>query len=276
MSNISPLAQISPEVKLGKDVSVAPYVIIEGDVTIGDGTVIHPFVHIKGPVEIGAFNQIFNNVSIGTPPQDLSNRPSPHKIIIGDHNIIRESVTIHAPVLYDDSTISPNTMIGDHCLLMVGSHVAHNTVLRNRVIFANGVLPAGCCFFDDGVFLSGGVLIHQNVRVGAYSIISGGSRVGRDIPPFSLVSSFYGLISGINSIGLRRAGFTLEERNTAKDIFKIFKKENSLNPAISKIKETYSDQLDNRVVKMTLEFLQESKRGISSFGEGSEAKDSMI
>ncbi|MGL4389028.1 MAG: acyl-ACP--UDP-N-acetylglucosamine O-acyltransferase [Brevinema sp.] len=276
MHTVSPLAQISPEVTLGKNVSIAPFVIIEGNVSIGDHTVIHPFVHIKGPVEIGESNQIFNNVSIGTPAQDLSYKPSPRKIIIGNNNVIRESVTIHAPVNYEDPTISPDTIIGNSCLLMVGSHVAHNTVLKNHVIFANGVLPAGCCVFEDGVFLSGGVLIHQHVRVGAYTIISGGSRVGRDIPPFSLVSSFYGLISGINAVGLRRAGFTIEERNIAKILFKIFKQENSLAPALEKIKETFHNQLDQRVVAMTITFLEGSKRGISSFGEGTEAKESMI
>ncbi|MGL4560762.1 MAG: acyl-ACP--UDP-N-acetylglucosamine O-acyltransferase [Brevinema sp.] len=276
MNTISPMAQISPNVILGENITISPFVIIEGNVTIGDNTVIHPFVYIQGSVEIGTNNQIFNNVCIGTPPQDLSYQGSPNKIIIGNHNIIRESVTIHAPVAYDDVTISPHTMIGNNCLLMVHSHVSHNTVLKNNVIFANGVLPAGCCFFDDGAFLSGNVLVHQHVRIGAYVIISGGSRVGRDIPPFSLVSSYYGLISGVNSIGLRRAGFTIEERKIAKEIFKIFKQENALNSALEHIKKTFHDQLNNRVVSMTITFLEASKRGISSFGEGHIAKDSMI
>lgn len=276
MNNISPSAQISSKTKLGNNVTISPFVIIEGDVTIGDNTIIYPFVHIKGPVEIGSHNQIFNHVTIGSPPQDLSYKGSPNKIIIGNGNILREGVTVHAPALYEDSNISPNTVIGNDCLLMVNSHVSHNTVLKNSVIFANGVLPAGSCLFEDGVFISGGVLIHQFVRIGAHTIISGGSRVGRDVPPFSLVSSFYGLVSGINSIGLRRAGFTAEERKIAKNIFRIFKNHPALNSSIEEIKKEYHNDLENKIVKMTLEFLKDSKRGLTSFGEGKDSKNSMM
>lgn len=275
MSNISSHSIISSEVKIGQHVTISPFCVIEGDVEIGDNTIIYPFVHIKGPVSIGTNNQIFNNVTIGLSPQDSTYTGSPHKIIIGDHNIIRENVTIHAPVSYEDPTICPNTKIGNHCLLMVGSHVAHNTILKNHVIFANGVLPAGCCVFEDYAFISGGVLIHQHVRIGSYVMISGGSRVGRDIPPFMMVSSFYGLISGVNSIGLKRAGFSVEERKIAKDLFRIFKETNSLNPALQEIQNTYVDS-SSKVVQMIVAFLQSSKRGISTFGEGQNAKDSLF
>ncbi|MGL4367090.1 MAG: acyl-ACP--UDP-N-acetylglucosamine O-acyltransferase [Brevinemataceae bacterium] len=272
MPHISPQSIINGNIQIGNHVHISPFSIIEGDVVIGDNTYIHPFVHIKGPVEIGAHNQIFNNVTIGLPPQDTSYQGSSHKVIIGNHNVFREGVTIHAPVSYTDQTISPDTRIGNHCLLMVQSHVSHNTVLKDDVIFANGVLPAGCCFFDNGVFVSGGALIHQHVRVGSYSIISGGSRVGRDIPPFMLVSSFYGLISGINSIGLRRAGFSIEDRNIAKDIFRMFKHYNALNTARQAIFEKYGNS-NSKLVQLTLEFLDQSKRGISEFSDGSQAKD---
>ncbi len=273
--SISDKAIISSEVKFGKNVTISPFCVIEGDVFIGDDTFISPFVHIRGPVEIGKNNQIFNNVSIGLNPQDLAYKGSPHKVIIGDNNVFRENVTIHAPVNYEDPTISPNTIIGNDCFLMVGSHVAHNTVLKNNVIFANGVLPAGCCTIYDNVFISGGVLIHQHVRIGQNVIISGGSRVGRDIPPFMLVSSFYGLISGVNSIGLKRAGFTVEERKMAKEIFRIFKEYNSLIPAREAIQKAFGDS-NNRAVAITLEFLESCKRGISEFGEGQDAKDSLF
>ncbi|MGL4676212.1 MAG: acyl-ACP--UDP-N-acetylglucosamine O-acyltransferase [Brevinema sp.] len=275
MSIISSQAIISSEAIIGDQVTISPFCVIEGDVVIGDHTIIYPYVHIKGPVVLGKGNQIFNNTTIGLNPQDLSYKGSSHKIIIGDYNIIRENVTIHAPVAYDDPTISLNTEIGNSCLLMVGSHVAHNTVLKNHVVFANNVLPAGCCTFYDHSFISGGVLIHQHVRIGAHVIISGGSRVGRDIPPFMMVSSFYGLISGINTIGLRRAGFSPEDRKIAKALFRIFKETNSLNPSIETITEVYKNS-DSRVIAMTLEFLQFCKRGISEFGEGQEAKNSLF
>lgn len=272
MSNISPHAIISPNANIGKDVTISPFCIIEGDVTIGDHTTIHPYVHIKGPVIIGSNNHIYNHTTIGLPPQDLSYQGSPNKVIIGNNNTIRENVTIHAPVLYSDPTISLNTIIGDCCLLMVDSHVAHNTVLKNNVIFANGVLPAGCCTFEDYAFISGGVLIHQHVRIGAYAMISGGSRVGRDIPPCMLVSSFFGLISGVNAIGLRRAGFSPEERKIAKDIFRIFREKNSLTPAREEIQKIYGTS-DSKIAHLMLEFLKSCKRGLSEFGEGQEAKE---
>lgn len=275
MLNISPHAIISPDAKIGKNVIISHFCIIEGNAIIGDDTILYPYVHVKGNVEIGKHNQIFDHVTIGLPPQDLSNNISDYKVIIGDNNIIREGVTIHAPVFYQDETISPNTQIGNYCLLMANSHVAHNTVLKNYVIFANNVLPAGCCTFDDNVFISGGVLIHQNVHIGANVMVSGGSRIGRDIPPFMLVSSFYGLISGINSIGLRRAGFSIQERSIIKEIYKIFKKYNALNPAQEAIIAKYP-QSDSLAVRMTLDFLKTCKRGISEFGEGQDAKDSLF
>ena len=275
MSNISPQAIISSEVTIGKNVSISPFCIIEGDVTIGDNTVIYPYVHIKGPVIIGQNNQIFNNVTIGLAPQDLSGQKSSHSIIIGNNNILRENVTVHGPVFYEDASISVNTVIGNNCFLMVNSHVSHNTVLKNGVIFANGVLGAGCCTFDNNVFISGGVLVHQHVHIGEHVMISGGSRIGRNIPPFMMVSSFYGLISGINSVGLRRANFSIEDRKIIKDIFRIFKETNSLNPAREAIYNKYNT-IDSQVVQKTLDFLKSCKRGISEFAEGQDVKNSVF
>lgn len=275
MSNVHPTAIISKDTVLGDNVKIGPYVVIEGDVSIGDNTVIHAHVYIKGPLSIGVSNEIFPGSCLGAAPQDFSYRGSEGKIIIGNHNIIREGVTIHAPVGYNDADISKNTVIGDHCLLMVNAHIAHNVVLKDHVILANGVLLAGSCTVYDYAFISGNVLIHQGVRIGANVMISGGSRIGRDIPPFMLVSSYYGLISGINSIGLRRAGFSIQERETAKNIFRIFKEFNSLNGARDAIAVHYPDWQDNKVVRMTLDFLAHSKRGISEFGEGHTAKNSL-
>lgn len=275
MSNVHPTAIISKDTVLGDNVTIGPYVVIEGAVSIGNNTVIHPHVYIKGPLSIGVSNEIFPCSCLGTAPQDLSYNGSEGKIIIGDHNIIREGVTIHAPVAYDDADISKNTVVGDHCLLMVNAHMAHNVVLKDHIVLANGVLLAGSCTVYDYAFISGNVLVHQGVRIGANTMISGGSRIGRDIPPFMLVSSYYGLISGINSIGLRRAGFSVQERETAKNIFRIFKEFNSLNGARDAIAAYYPDWQDNIVVRMTLDFLAYSKRGISQFGEGSTAKHSL-
>lgn len=275
MSNVHPTAVISKDTVLGDNVRIGPYVVIEGNVSIGDNTVIHPHVCIKGPLSIGVSNEIFPGSCLGAAPQDFSYSGSEGKIIIGNHNIIREGVTIHAPVGYDDADISKNTVIGDHCLLMVNGHIAHNVVLKDHVVLANGVLLAGSCTVYDYAFISGNVLVHQGVRIGANVMISGGSRIGRDIPPFMLVSSYYGLISGVNSIGLRRAGFSIQERETAKNIFRIFKEFNSLNGARDAIAAYYPDWQDNKVVRMTLDFLAYSKRGISEFGEGNTAKHSL-
>lgn len=275
MSNVHPTAIISKNTILGDNVKIGPYVVIEGDVSIGDNTIIHPHVYIKGPLSIGISNEIFPGSCLGTAPQDFSYNGSDGKIIIGDYNVIREGVTIHAPVCYDNADISKNTVIGDHCLLMVNAHIAHNVVLKDHVILANGVLLAGSCMVYDYAFISGNVLAHQGVRIGANVMISGGSRIGRDIPPFMLVSSYYGLISGINSIGLRRAGFSIRERETAKNIFRIFKEFNSLNGARDAIVAYYPDWQDNKMVRITLEFLAQSKRGISEFGEGHTAKNSL-
>lgn len=272
MSSIHSTSIIDPQTVLEDDVFVGPYVIIEGNVRLGRGTKIFSHASIKGPVEIGADNIIYPFVSIGAEPQDIAYKVPSGKIVIGNNNTIREGVTIHAPTAYTDTSLSSNTIIGNNCFLMVNSHIAHNTVLHNNVILANNVLLAGLCTVYEGAFISGNVVIHQGCRIGQNAMISGGSRVGRDIPPFMLLSSFYGIISGLNLVGLRRAGFTVEERASAKEILRIFHQHKSLNPAKDALKEASKDKT-NRMFQITLEFLEGSKRGIATFGSWNEEKN---
>lgn len=268
---IHPTATVSPETVLCDGVYIGAFCVIEGNVTLGEGTKLVSHVYIKGPVSIGQNNTFQPFSSIGTPPQDLGYKGAEGIVRIGNNNTIREGVTIHAPTAYADTTISADTVIGDNCLLMVNSHVAHNTVLHNNVILANNALLAGMCVVYDQAFISGNVVIHQGCRIGQNVMISGGSRVGRDIPPFMLLSSFYGMVSGLNLVGLRRAGFTSEERADAKEILKIFMEHKALNPAKEAIVAAFQGR-NSRTAEMTLSFLSGCRRGISTFGSWNDEK----
>ncbi|MGL5722038.1 MAG: acyl-ACP--UDP-N-acetylglucosamine O-acyltransferase [Brevinema sp.] len=268
---VHPTASVSSEAVLHDGVHVGAFCVIEGKVTIGEGTKLVSHVYINGPVSIGKNNVLQPFSSIGAPPQDLGYKGSEGIVRIGDNNTIREGVTIHAPTAYTDATISADTVVGNDCLLMVNSHVAHNTVLHNNVILANNALLAGMCVVYDQAFISGNVVVHQGCRIGRNVMISGGSRVGRDIPPFMLLSSFYGMISGLNLIGLRRAGFTSEERAEAKEILKIFMEHKALNPAKEAIATAFQGR-NSRSAQITLDFLSGCRRGISTFGSWNDEK----
>lgn len=268
---IHPTASVSSEAVLQDGVHIGPFCVVEGNVTLGTGTQLVSHVYIKGPVTIGQHNKLFPFSSIGAPPQDLAYKGSEGIVRIGDNNTIREGVTIHAPTAYADTTISADTVVGNNCLLMVNSHVGHNTVLHNNVILANNALLAGMCTVFDQAFVSGNVVVHQGCRIGQNVMISGGSRVGRDIPPFMLLSSFYGMISGLNLIGLRRAGFNSEERAEAKEILKIFMEHKALNPAKEAISTKFNGR-NSRAAEITLNFLSGCRRGISSFGSWNDEK----
>lgn len=270
-ATIHPTAIIGKGVSLAGGVFIGPYCVLEGGIQIGEGTKLVSHVSMQGPIVIGENNIIHPFASIGAPPQDLGYKGAPGKVAIGNNNTIREGVTVHAPTAYADASLSPDTVVGNNCLLMVNSHVAHNTVLHNNVILANNVLLAGICEVFDGAFLSGNVVVHQGCRIGQNVMISGGSRVGRDIPPFMLLSSFYGMISGLNLVGLRRAGFSTQERTEAKEILQIFLEHKALNPSRTAIQEAFSGR-SSRVAEITLSFLAGCKRGISTFGSWNNEK----
>jgi UDP-N-acetylglucosamine acyltransferase len=211
---IHPTAIIDPEATLGSQVAVGPHVVIEGAVQIGDGCEIQAHAVITGRVIMGGGNVIGYGAVIGGDPQDFAFRPElPSAVHIGDGNRIREYCTIHR-----GSKENTATVVGDGCYLMAGAHVGHNVRLGDRVVIANNALLGGYVQVEEGVFIGGGCVFHQFIRVGRLSICQGASAFSKDIPPYTMAAGRNG-VAGLNIVGLRRAGFSPEQRAEIKEAF---------------------------------------------------------
>lgn len=204
---IHPTAIISPSAQLGEGVSVGAYAIIGPNVKIGARTVIGPHVVLDGLTTIGDDCHIFQFASVGAPPQDLKFAGEPSTLVIGNRNTIRESVTIHRGTAHGNMT----TVIGDNNLFMAYSHVAHDCVVGNNNVFANGATLAGHVTITDHVIVGGLVAIHQFSRVGEYAMLGGGAMVPNDIPPYCIAQGDRCHLRGINQIGLKRHGFSEDQ-----------------------------------------------------------------
>ena len=211
---IHPTAVIHPGAVLGARVSVGPYAVIESGAKIGDDCTIQAHAIITARVEMGRRNLIGYGAIIGGDPQDFAFKPQVHsQVRIGDGNKIREYCTIHR-----GTTENSVTTVGHGCFLMAGAHLGHNVALADHVIVANNALLGGHVQIAERVFIGGGCVFHQHIRVGRLAICQGGSAFSKDIPPFTTAAERNG-VAGLNVIGLRRAGFTAEQRAEIKDAF---------------------------------------------------------
>jgi len=209
-----PTAVIHPDAQLGADVSVGPYAVIEGGARIGDRCVIQAHAVITGHVTMGEDNVIGYGAIVGGDPQDFAFRPEIHsEVRLGKGNKIREYATIHRGTAEGTATV-----VGDHCFLMAGSHLAHNVVLGDRVILANNALLGGYVQVAERVFVGGGCVFHQHIRVGRLAICQGLSAFSKDIPPYVIAAERNGA-AGLNIVGLRRAGLTAAQRAEVKAAF---------------------------------------------------------
>ncbi len=255
-TSIHPTAVIDPGAEIGEDVSIGPYSIIGKNVKIGDGCRIASSVLIEGYTEIGRNNQIFHGASIGTIPQDLKYKGAKSFVRIGDNNIIREYVTINAATGEGESTV-----LGNSNLLMAYVHIAHNCVIGNNVILANAVNLAGHVKIHDYVIVGGITPVHQFVEIGAHAFVGGGSRIPKDVPPFIKVVGNPPKVNGMNSVGLMRRGFTLEQRVILKRAYCIIYRSGlNVSQAIEKIE---SELPQTEEIKLLVNFIKNSKRGIT-------------
>lgn len=200
-------AIIHPSAKLAADVQVGPWTYIGPDVEIGAGCVIASHVVIKGPTKIGNHNRIYQFSSIGEDTPDLKYKGEPTRLVIGDHNIIREGVTIHRGTVQDRY----ETTIGDHNLLMAYVHIGHDSVIGNHCILVNNSALAGHVHIGDWAILSGYTLVHQFCKIGAHSFSGMGSAIGKDVPAYVMVNGSPAEAKNINAEGLRRRGFSKED-----------------------------------------------------------------
>jgi UDP-N-acetylglucosamine acyltransferase len=213
---IHPTALVDPDAQIGKDVEIGPFSVIGPQAAIGDRTIVQSHVVIEGNVAIGTDNFVGHGAIIGAPPQDLSfSLERKTKVEIGNDNVIREYCTIHR-----GSPEGSATKIGNKNFLMAGAHVGHNCVIGNNVVIANNCLLAGHVRVDDQAFLGGGSTFHQHMHVGRLVMVQGSSAFGKDLPPF-VIAAERNYVVGLNVVGLRRAGFSVRDRDELKGAFKL-------------------------------------------------------
>ena len=200
---ISELAVVHEDASLGNDVYIGPFCVVDRDASIGCGTRLESHVSIRGRVSIGRYNTIHPFVVIGGEPQDKTYAGTATQVVIGDHNVIRESVTINR----GSEKESGVTSIGSHCFVMACSHVAHDCRIGDHVIVANGTLLGGHVHVHDYATLSGAVAVHHFTTIGRYSFVSGVSRVLQDVPPYLLVEGIPTRPRCANTVGLKRHEF---------------------------------------------------------------------
>ena len=257
MPEIHPSAIVSERARLAEDVTVGPFSIIDDGVEIGAGSIIGAHVCVTGCAKLGANKTVWYGTIIGADPQDASfDSATASKVEIGDHNKIREYVTIHR-----STAAGGSTFVGDSNFLMTGVHLAHDVGMGNHNVLANNVLVAGHVKIADHVFLGGGSAFHQFIHIGPYAIVQGNAVVSRDVPPYCMAHGRNEL-AGLNVIGLRRGGFSAEERADIKRAYQLlFRGGGNITEALAEAdKTTWTD-----VAKLLLHSARHaSKKGLMS------------
>ncbi|MCL2566728.1 MAG: acyl-ACP--UDP-N-acetylglucosamine O-acyltransferase [Alphaproteobacteria bacterium] len=255
MSNIHPTAIIHSGAVIPNSCKIGAFCIVGSQVKLAENVELMANVYIEGDVEIGEGTVVFPFAVIGVKSQDLKYKGEPTKIIIGKNNQIREHVTIHLATAGGGGI----TKVGDNCLLMVASHVAHDVSIGNNVILDNNVLLAGHVILEDNVIIGGGSAVHQHCRIGEGAFIGGMSGVVEDIIPFALYTGVRntGEINGINLVGLRRRGYSREEILEIVDSYDIiFSKETKFAENVEKLK---SFNPNAKGIKILIDFLTSDK-----------------
>lgn len=250
-----PLAYIHPDAKIGKDVIIEPFAYIAGNVEIGDNTWVGPNATILDGARIGKNCKIFPGAVISAIPQDLKFRGEETLAIIGDNTVLRECVTVNR-----GTASKGQTKVGDNCLLMAYVHVAHDCIVKDYVILGNAVQLAGEVEIDDFAIISGGCLVHQFERIGAHVMVQGGSKVNKDVPPYSMVGREPIVYMGLNVIGLRRRQFDQAKIAEIQEIYRmIYSKGLNVSQALAEIEETMPQTPERDEI---IEFVRNSSRGI--------------
>ena len=251
---IHPTAIVHPGAKLDPTVQVGPYAVIDEGVEVGAHCIIGPHVYLTGLTTIGIHNRFYAGAVIGEAPQDLKYNGEPTRLRIGDHNVFREHVTVHR-----SNKTAEETIIGSRNFLMANSHVAHNCHLGDSVILANGALLAGHVTLQDRVFISGNCIIHQFVRVGTLAMMQGGAAISLDLPPYTVADRGGNVICGLNTVGLRRAGFTAADRLELKQLYRLlFRQGRNLRAAVAEGRSRFS----SAPARVMLDFIAASTRGV--------------
>lgn len=252
---IHPTAIIDDSASIGNNVSIGPYTVVGPHVEIGDHCVIGPHVVLRGPTVLGQHNRIYQFASVGEDCQDKKYQGEPTRLVIGDHNVIREGVTIHRGTVQDQGV----TEIGSHNLLMAYVHVAHDCVVGDHVILANNTTLAGHVHVGDWAILGGFTGVHQFCKIGAHAFTAVNSVVVQDIPPYIMAQGHNAVPRTINSEGLKRRGFTPQQITAIKRAYKLLYRQGlTVAEAVEKMRELNADE----ELTPLIDFILSSKRGI--------------
>ena len=253
-------AVIDPHSKIGNGTRVGPYAVIESDTEIGDDCEIGPHAVVKSFTKLGSGNRVFEHAVLGGEPQDVKFKGERSYLQIGDNNLIREFCTLHRA-----SGEGETTRVGSRNFLMIGVHIAHNCIIGDDNIFANGAALAGHIVVEDHVFLSNNVGAHQFVRMGRYAMVGGKSKIVQDVLPFLTTDGNPPRVRGLNSIGLRRAGFSESSRRELKNAYRLlFRRKLPLKDALAEL-----ERVDDENVAHLVKFIRDSNRGITGDRPGS-------
>jgi UDP-N-acetylglucosamine acyltransferase len=251
---IHPTAIVHPSAKLASNITVGPYAVVEEDVEIGEDCQIAGHSVIKRYTRIAARTRIYEHAVIGGEPQDVKFKDERSYLEIGEDNLIREFCTLHRA-----SGEEQVTRVGSRNFFMVGVHVAHNCIIGDDNIFANDVALAGHIVIEDHVFLSNNVGAHQFVRMGRHAMVGGKSKIVQDVLPFFITDGNPPRVRGVNSVGLRRAGFSSEARAALKQAFQIlFRNDLPLEESLTELK-----RVDDPNVAHLVDFISSSSRGFT-------------
>lgn len=259
MAAIHPTAVVAPTAVLGADVSIGPFCIVGPKVRLGDRTRLHGHAVVDGDTWLGTDCEVFPFAVLGTTPQDKKLRGDEHgaRLRIGDHNRIREHVTVHGGTAFGGGT----TTVGDHNMLLVGSHIGHDARVGSYIVFTNGAMAAGHTVIGDRAILGAMVGIHQFARVGELAMIGAGAMVSHDAPPFAMVQGDRARLVGVNVVGLHRNHFTAEQKATIKRAFRLlFWRAGTVHQRLDALRA--SPLANDPACQRLIAFVAESQRGV--------------
>ena len=252
---IHPTAIVSPDAQLGEAVKVGPYAIVEADAIIGARTVIGPHAIIASGARIGLECQVYAGAVIGSVPQDLKFDGEYTTLVVGDRTTIREYATLNR-----GTAVRGKTTVGSDCLIMAYVHIAHDCEIGNHVVIANLAQMAGEVTIGDYASIGALVPVHQFVRIGCHAFIGGAYRVPQDVPPYILATDEPLSYGGVNSVGLRRRGFSEAARARIKQAYKLLYRSNlNVTQAVERMK---ADLEDTEEIRTIVSFVTSSERGI--------------
>jgi UDP-N-acetylglucosamine acyltransferase len=253
-ASIATTARVDPGAVIGPGTQVGDFCVIESDVIIGPGCRLEPYVYVKRWTTLGEANEISAGTVLGTDPLDKAFSGERSYLRVGDRNKIREHFTISRGTQPESET-----RIGNENYIMTSGHIAHNCMLGDNIVVASSALVAGYVEIESGAFISGGVVIHQHSKVGRLAMIGGNTRVNSDLPPYFLYSDFNVAAKGLNTVGLKRAGFSRDQMKRLKAAFGLLY--GSGLPRQEALRKLETELADEHILHLVA-FIRSSKRGI--------------